>query len=208
MYYEDATNPTVLEQKKQDLAAGRTVRSVVMRPETGSTLATQTRLVKAVFGDKKEKELRRITVFDGDDDPTGNKHVERAAAGTGDESRTMRKRLRKKRRLGEFRESIFGVRFSLRDGLAVGADDEFLWRFLDEAIEANGLLCGGGRQGAAWEFYVQLARRGSPSEAQRTAVGAWLAQQPEVEMHELGGLFDGWHGPEEAPYTGPQVRLR
>jgi uncharacterized protein YggL (DUF469 family) len=54
----------------------------------------------------------------------------------------MRKRLRKERRLGPFRENIFGVRFSLRDGLAQDTNDEFLSRFLDGAIEANGLLCG------------------------------------------------------------------
>jgi uncharacterized protein YggL (DUF469 family) len=52
----------------------------------------------------------------------------------------MRKRLRKERRLGPFRENIFGVRFSLRDGLAQDTNDEFLSRFLDGAIEANGLL--------------------------------------------------------------------
>ena len=117
----------------------------------------------------------------------------------------MRKRLRKKRRLAEFRESIFGVRFSLSDGLAPGTDDEFLWRFLDGAVEANGLACGGGGQGAAWEFCVQLAGRGSPSEAQRLAVGTWLGQQAEVRAYELGDFFDGWHGPDEAPYAGPQV---
>jgi len=80
MYYEDATNPDVLEQKKQDLAAGKTARSVVMRPETSSALATQTLLVKAVFGDEREKELRKVTVFEPDDDPTGNKYVEKASA--------------------------------------------------------------------------------------------------------------------------------
>lgn len=119
----------------------------------------------------------------------------------------MRKRLRKKRRLDEFRESIFGVRFSLREGLAPEATDEFLWRFLEGAIEASGLSCGGGGQGPAWEFYVQLASRGSPSEGQRAAVGSWLAQQPEVRTYVVGDFFDGWHGPEEAPYSGPQVEV-
>jgi uncharacterized protein YggL (DUF469 family) len=113
----------------------------------------------------------------------------------------MRKRLRKKRRLAEFRENIFGVRFSLRDGLAPGTDDAFLWRFLERAVEANGLVCGGGGHGTAWEFCVQLAKRGSPSEAQRNAVGTWLGQQAEVRGYELGDFFDGWHGPDEAPYA-------
>ena len=119
----------------------------------------------------------------------------------------MRKRLRKQRRLSEFRETIFGVRFSLRDRLAPDGNDEFLWRFLAGAIEANGLSCGGGGQGPAWEFYIQLARRGSPSEAQRVAVGAWLAQQPEVRTYRVGDFFDGWYGPEEAPYSSPQVKV-
>jgi hypothetical protein len=73
-------------------------------------------------------------------------------------------------------------------------------------VEANGLQCGGGGQGAAWEFCVQLAGRGSPTEAQRLAVGTWLSQQAEVRAYELGDLFDGWHGPDEAPYAGSQVR--
>jgi uncharacterized protein YggL (DUF469 family) len=64
-------------------------------------------------------------------------HIKDLAAGGGHERTTMRRRLRKKRRLGEFRENIFGVRFSLRDGLPPGTDDEFLWRFLEGAVEAK-----------------------------------------------------------------------
>ena len=79
MYYEDATNPEVLEQKKQDLAAGKQARSVVMRRETSSALATQTLLVKAVFGDTQEEQLRKVTVFDPNDDPSGNKFVGKAS---------------------------------------------------------------------------------------------------------------------------------
>ena len=119
----------------------------------------------------------------------------------------MRKRLRKKRRLGEFRENIFGVRFSLRNGIAPEADEEFLWRFLEGAIEANRLLAGGGGQGPTWEFYVQSSTRGSPLEAQRAAVGLWLAQQPEVTTYVVSDFFDGWYGPEEAPYAGPQIAV-
>lgn len=120
----------------------------------------------------------------------------------------MRKRLRKKRRLGELRENIFGVRVSLRDGMVPQVnDDEFLWRFLESAIEANQLLAGGGGQGPTWEFYVQSTRRRSPSEVQRKAVGLWLAEQPEVRSYILGDFFDGWYGPDEAPYTEPEVEV-
>lgn len=106
----------------------------------------------------------------------------------------MKKRLRKKQRLGEFREDVFAVRLSLRDGLDAKRRDEFLWRFLEDAIEAQGLACGGGGNGPTWEFQVQLARRGSPSEEQRAAVGAWLERQPEVSAYTLGELRDGARG--------------
>ena len=112
----------------------------------------------------------------------------------------MKKRLRKKLHLSEFREDIFGVRYFIRDNETAESSDEFLWRFLGEAIEANGLCCGGGHVGPFWEFYVQSTRRGGVSEGQRSAVGAWLAQQAEVTTHVLGDLFDGWHGPDEAPW--------
>jgi uncharacterized protein YggL (DUF469 family) len=119
----------------------------------------------------------------------------------------MRKRLRKKRRLGEFRESLFGVRYSLRAGLAAEAADDFLGQFLERAIEANGLSCGGGGQGQTWELYVSLARRGSPTETQRAAVGDWLREQLEVRAYALGDFFDGWHGAEEAPYASPAIGI-
>jgi uncharacterized protein YggL (DUF469 family) len=119
----------------------------------------------------------------------------------------MRKRIRKKLRLAEFREDSFGVRYSLRAGLSEGAAEDFLWRFLEGGIEANGLSCGGGGQGETWEFYVFSARRGSPTVAQRAAVGTWLSRQVEVSTYTLGDLFDGWHGLEEAPYTCPVVAV-
>lgn len=112
----------------------------------------------------------------------------------------MRKRLRKKRRFGEFRESAFGVAYSLRPGLSPAEAEDFLVHFLESAIEANDLRCGGGGQGSAWEFCVSLAGRGSPTGAQREAVGAWLSRQPQVVWHGLGEFFDAWHGPDEPPY--------
>lgn len=114
----------------------------------------------------------------------------------------MRKRLRKKRRLREFREDAFELSYTLREGLSPAAAEAFLFRFLENAIEANSLQCGGGGQGSAWEFCVALAGRGSPTEAHRAAVGAWLTGQPEVLHHSLGDFFDAWHGPDEPPSSG------
>lgn len=80
MFYEDATNPDVLEEKQRFLQQGKTVRDVMMRRETISAIATQTLIVKAVFGDTFEQELHRVTVFDPKDDPSGGKFVARASA--------------------------------------------------------------------------------------------------------------------------------
>ena len=79
MFHEDATNPNTMAEKERLLKEGK-VRDVMMRQETSSALATQTLMVKAVFGDSFEKELRKVTVFDPNEDPTGNKFVEKASA--------------------------------------------------------------------------------------------------------------------------------
>jgi uncharacterized protein YggL (DUF469 family) len=120
----------------------------------------------------------------------------------------MRKRLRKKMRRAEFTEPVFGVRYTLVGGLVTQGADDFLDRFLEHAVEANNLRCGGGGQGVARDFVVTLAGRGSPSEAQRKSLGAWLAAQPEVVSYALGDFFDGWHGPEEATFSSPAVQVR
>jgi uncharacterized protein YggL (DUF469 family) len=113
----------------------------------------------------------------------------------------MRKRLRKKLRRGEFTEYAFDVQYSLKAGMSAAAVDEFLDRFLEHAIEAHHLRCGGGGQGVGWDFLVTKAGRGSPTEEQRSAVDAWLAAQPEVGSYTVGHFVDAWYGPEDASVT-------
>jgi hypothetical protein len=113
----------------------------------------------------------------------------------------MRKRLRKELRRGEFTEYAFDVQYSLRDGMSPTEVEEFLDRFLEHAIEAHSLSCGGGGQGVAWDFLVTKSGRGSPSEEQRSAVGAWLASQPEVRSYAVGQFVDAWHGPDDTTAT-------
>jgi uncharacterized protein YggL (DUF469 family) len=112
----------------------------------------------------------------------------------------MRKRLRKKLRLAEFTEHAFGVRYTLQAGLGTGIVDEFLDRFIEHAIEANDLRCGGGSQDQHWEFLVTAVGRGSPTETQRGTIRSWLAAQPEVASFDLSGFIDAWHGPEDPPF--------
>ncbi len=56
----------------------------------------------------------------------------------------MKKRLRKKLRRGEFQELGFEVRFRAVDDLSDEAFDNVADAFISQAIEANGLICGGG----------------------------------------------------------------
>jgi uncharacterized protein YggL (DUF469 family) len=53
----------------------------------------------------------------------------------------MRKRLRKKKHVGEFQELGVELEMTLRAGVDF---DEFLDAFLCDAVEANGLAFGGG----------------------------------------------------------------
>jgi uncharacterized protein len=106
----------------------------------------------------------------------------------------MKRRLRKKFHLGEFREFGFAVEFALVPGLSDDAADGFLDRFIDQAIEADRMLAGGGGHGAHWNFFVSSAgQRRSVDEAQRTRVLDWLGRQPEVKERSAGPLVDAWH---------------
>jgi uncharacterized protein YggL (DUF469 family) len=96
------------------------------------------------------------------------------------------RRLRKKLRVGEFREQGFALSFELVEPLHVDAEALFWDALIDEAIEANGLLFGGSADGAV----VEAAGPGSVTEAQRAAVEAWLEARPEVVSVKVGPLVD------------------
>jgi hypothetical protein len=104
----------------------------------------------------------------------------------------MRKRLRKKLRLGEFREFGFEVRFRLPADLDQAGQFAFFDSFIQEAIEGNGLVCGG-RCGDAWDVFVTLGRRGTATEEHRTKVRCWLQEHSEVSGPVVGPLVDAWH---------------
>ena len=105
----------------------------------------------------------------------------------------VRRRNRKKRRLGEFREMGFEVRFRVND--SVSNDDLESWSdtFLVEAIEDNRLLCGGGC-GREWNAFVTLDGRGSATERHQATVEQWLPARRDVDGIEIGPLVDAWYG--------------
>lgn len=104
----------------------------------------------------------------------------------------MKKRLRKKLRLGEFRELGFEVSFRLSDGLDQPGLNRFWDSFIGEAIEARGLMCGGAC-GRVWDVFVTRAGRGSAAEQDRRDLAGWLERYANVSEVWIGPLIDAWH---------------
>lgn len=105
----------------------------------------------------------------------------------------MKKRLRKKRRVGEFQEFGFEVHIKLKDILDTITSDRFLDDFIFQAIEANGLLFGGGGRDDTWEGFVTLNRRGSTTQLHQDQIRNWLSGRPEVLEFKIGDLQDAWY---------------
>lgn len=105
----------------------------------------------------------------------------------------MRKRLRKKLRVGECKELGFSVDCQLVADISEEAFGLFIDAFIDQAIEANTLLFGGGGKRPCWGGFVTSAkRRGSANEADRTHVQDWLKGRSEVINSTVGPLMDAW----------------
>jgi len=109
----------------------------------------------------------------------------------------VKKRLRKKKRVGEF--AIQGIVF---EGVFVSVDDTFENVFIDrliEFVETFGMSCGGGSNSETFGFIVSgyrydPNRRGgrggyypvSTTEAEWKAVATWLSVQPDVKSFTIG----------------------
>ncbi|MBI2876649.1 MAG: DUF469 family protein [Candidatus Tectomicrobia bacterium] len=107
----------------------------------------------------------------------------------------MRKRLRKKLRLGEFQELMFALRLRLAP-MGLKELDAFLETFLTECMEANGLGFNGS-WGEEAEGFVMHLGRGPLTEENRDQVVTWFRGRGEVVEVEAGPLVDAWYGPEE-----------
>ena len=89
---------------------------------------------------------------------------------------------------GEFAGYAFGVSYVLDDVSSLRAN-EFLDRFVEQAIEPFGLECDEERHDRPWDFKVACLDGTRPTAAQRAAVIAWLKGRREVarfDVEELG----------------------
>ncbi len=104
----------------------------------------------------------------------------------------MKRRLRKKKRLGEFQELGFDVTATLRDGLSDAELGAFLDRWID-AIEQRRLAFGGGGGAGKVSGFITRAGRGSATDDDRVAVAAVLQADATVVRYEVGELRDAWY---------------
>ena len=101
----------------------------------------------------------------------------------------MKKRLRKKKHCGEFRE--FGCQLIITRNQKEEFD-EFLDACLEEAIEANGCYCGGGGKEDKLDVVVELGRQSVDRADRMKRIEAWLAARDDVQNWEKGTEFDIW----------------
>lgn len=106
----------------------------------------------------------------------------------------LNRRQRKKLRVGEFQERIMDMRIALHAPLEAAAHDAFLADFMT-LIESRhaAVRHDGGLYVLEAQGVVSAWWRGTPTEQDRQAVQAWLAQRPEVASAEIGAAMDAWY---------------
>ena len=99
------------------------------------------------------------------------------------------RRLRKKLRIGEFKEEGFEINFKFKASLTHDEQLEILIKFITEAIEGRSLSFGGGENG-----FVTRTGRGSTTEEDRQAVNSWLQSCAAIERVSVSENEDAWYG--------------
>lgn len=107
------------------------------------------------------------------------------------------RRLRKKLRIDDFQCLGFDVNIKLKEGLAKDASDQVFFDFVDHAIEANNLSCGGGGAPGNLHFFVMATNNKSATDTDRANVEAWLKTAVNVESYQVQPLIDAWYPDED-----------
>jgi uncharacterized protein YggL (DUF469 family) len=105
--------------------------------------------------------------------------------------RAMKRRLRKKKHLGEFAE--WGRRLIVTRNTQAEAD-AFQDAFICEAIEGNGCCCGGAMSAEQIDVIVELGKADDDPDGRFARVTAWLDARADVRGWQAGPLFDLWYG--------------
>lgn len=103
----------------------------------------------------------------------------------------MKKRLRKKKHMGEFTE--WGRQLIVYRNTKMHAD-AFHDAFMHEAIAVNGCYCGGTLSNDKINVVIELGRKSEDLESKFANVTDWLDQRSDIEKWRSGPLFDIWYG--------------
>jgi uncharacterized protein YggL (DUF469 family) len=107
----------------------------------------------------------------------------------------MNKRLRKKKRIGEFQEFGFEVGFRFSNKLDEEARANLIDSFIEKAIEDNGLQFGGGGGESEWNGFVTTEKaRCSTSTQHQEAVKQWFDQKIDILEYYITPMIDSWNG--------------
>lgn len=116
-------------------------------------------------------------------------------------------RLHKKLHSGPYQDMGFEVHFQVNQDWDTPEMEKLYDAFVVEAIEANGLSCGGGASAEAdgyfAHFFVDKIREQkkcawkfvheSANNEDRSNVEQWLKNQTDIVWFEVGPLFDAWY---------------
>ena len=105
-------------------------------------------------------------------------------------SKGHNQRQRKKLRIGEFLELGFIVTAQSNGTLSPAAREAFMDAFLAQAIDANGVLFGGGFSDELWGYVMAEKNYESVTEAQMEAVRGWLSTRAELKDLSVGPLIN------------------
>jgi hypothetical protein len=108
----------------------------------------------------------------------------------------MKKRVRKKLNLGEFKETGFEITWKPQE-ISEADFDKFIEDFLD-ALETRGLVFGGGCSiEDSWEGIIARSKRYSgPDAADMEFVSDWFKTRTEVKEFAVGHEIDLWYASE------------
>ena len=104
----------------------------------------------------------------------------------------MKKRLRKKKHIGEFKK--YGVQFSLKRATTKDFD-AFLDVFLEEAIDANGCSFEGGGKDNKLYGYIELGIKDRNPEMKLSKIKVWMINRSDIENFVFGHVTDACYGP-------------
>ncbi len=104
----------------------------------------------------------------------------------------MKKRLRKKKHLGEFIEWGMPIAIARK---RKGDFDNFLDDFIEQAIEPNDCYFGGGGKDDRLEGIIELGRTSDSIEEKQKKVINWLETRNDIEKYATGNILDVWNGP-------------